>query len=101
MLSTVYFAVLDKSVPIYFWLFIWVLLSGGPEPTPQAYFERGALFYNAFTQQQHLLAKMGHSTGRRTLSVKSTLSDTSARTDLPSRSQVTFLSISAHRCTPG
>src|ERR1019366_4164305 len=36
-------------MPIYFLLSIWVLLSVGPEPTPQAYFERGALFYNALT----------------------------------------------------
>src|SRR5258708_6353459 len=28
----------------------WVLLSVGRQPTPQAYFERGALFYNALTQ---------------------------------------------------
>jgi hypothetical protein len=36
-------------MPIYFLLFIWVLLSVGPQPTPQDYFERGALFYNALT----------------------------------------------------
>jgi hypothetical protein len=30
-------------------LSIWVLLSVGHEPTPQAYFEGGALFYNALT----------------------------------------------------
>jgi|ERR1700722_2300358 len=36
-------------MPIYFLLSIWVLLSVGREPTPQAYFERGALFYNALT----------------------------------------------------
>src|ERR1019366_9589803 len=36
-------------MPIYFLLSIWVLLSVGSEPTPQAYFERGALFYNALT----------------------------------------------------
>jgi hypothetical protein len=39
-------------MPIYFLLSIWVLLSVlsvGPEPKPQAYFERGALFYNALT----------------------------------------------------
>jgi hypothetical protein len=36
-------------MPIYFLLSIWVLLSVGPQPTPQAYFERGALFYNALT----------------------------------------------------
>ena len=27
-----------------------MLLSVGSEPTPQAYFERGALFYNALTE---------------------------------------------------
>src|ERR1035437_7867519 len=36
-------------MPIYFLLSIWVFLSVGREPTPQAYFERGALFYNALT----------------------------------------------------
>src|ERR1019366_4912042 len=36
-------------MPIYFLLSIWVLLSVGREPTPQAYAERGALFYNALT----------------------------------------------------
>src|SRR5665213_2741203 len=36
-------------MPIYFLLSTWVLLSVGREPTPQAYFERGALFYNALT----------------------------------------------------
>jgi hypothetical protein len=39
-------------MPIYFLLSIWVLLSVGHEPTPQAYFERGALFYNALTIAQ-------------------------------------------------
>jgi hypothetical protein len=33
-------------MPIYFSLFIGVLLSVGREPTPQAYFERGALWYS-------------------------------------------------------
>src|ERR1700692_4147931 len=37
------------SMPIYFLLSIWVLLSVGSEPTPPAYAERGALFYNALT----------------------------------------------------
>ena len=36
-------------MPIYFLLSIWVLLSVGREPTPQAYFVRGAFFYNALT----------------------------------------------------
>jgi hypothetical protein len=36
-------------MPIYFLLSKRVLLSVGREPTPQAYFERGALFYNALT----------------------------------------------------
>src|SRR5580692_1062258 len=40
-------------MPIYFPLSIWVLLSVGSEPTPQAYFERGALFYNALTVSMH------------------------------------------------
>src|ERR1022692_3887859 len=40
-------------MPIYFLLSIWVLLSVGHEPTPQAYFERGALFYNALTAGGH------------------------------------------------
>jgi len=39
-------------MPIYFLLSIWVLLSVGSEPTPQAYFERGALFYNALTSRR-------------------------------------------------
>jgi NAD(P)-dependent dehydrogenase (short-subunit alcohol dehydrogenase family) len=38
------------SMPIYFLLSIWVLLSVGSEPTPPAYAERGALFYNALTK---------------------------------------------------
>src|ERR1019366_8536433 len=37
-------------MPIYFLLSIWVLLSVGREPTPQAYAERGALFYNSLTR---------------------------------------------------
>src|SRR5580700_11319315 len=37
-------------MPIYFLLSKRVLLSVGREPTLQAYFERGALFYNALTQ---------------------------------------------------
>src|SRR6202795_2964844 len=45
------------SMPIYFLLSIWVLLSVGPEPTPQAYFERGALFYNALTAGANRFAK--------------------------------------------
>jgi hypothetical protein len=47
-------------MPIYFLLSTWVLLSVGREPTPQAYSERGALFYNALTDQPHLLAPTGH-----------------------------------------
>src|ERR1700674_2303385 len=40
------------SMPIYFLLSIWVLLSVGSEPTPPAYAERGALFYNALTGER-------------------------------------------------
>src|SRR5580704_1303997 len=47
------------SMPIYFLLSIWVLLSVGREPTPQAYFERGALFYNALTR-----LRVNEATGR-------------------------------------
>src|SRR6202051_5184021 len=46
------------SIPIYFLLSIWVLLSVGSEPTPPAYAERGALFYNALTAQRDFQAKM-------------------------------------------
>jgi hypothetical protein len=35
-----------------------VLLSVGSEPTPQAYAERGALFYNALTESVRLLANV-------------------------------------------
>src|SRR5580700_9781610 len=38
-------------MPIYFLLSKRVLLSVGREPTLQAYFERGALFYNALTNR--------------------------------------------------
>src|SRR5450755_1969331 len=48
------------SMPIYFLLSIWVLLSVGSEPTPPAYAERGALFYNALTTQCDFRAKTGH-----------------------------------------
>src|ERR1017187_3421131 len=41
----------------------WVLLSVGHEPTPQAYLKGTPFFYNALTEQRHLLAKWGH-TGR-------------------------------------
>ena len=34
----------------------WVPLSVGPEPTPQIYSERGALFYNALTAEQLVAA---------------------------------------------
>jgi hypothetical protein len=40
-------------MPIYFLLSTWVLLSVGREPTPTAYAERGALFYNALTLSSH------------------------------------------------
>jgi hypothetical protein len=45
-------------MPIYFLLSIWVLLSVGHEPTPQAYFERGALFYNALTPDFNVNAQL-------------------------------------------
>jgi hypothetical protein len=50
-------------MPIYFLLSTWVLLSVGREPTPTAYAERGALFYNALTTQWYLLAQTGHIAG--------------------------------------
>src|ERR1035437_1790145 len=48
-------------MPIYFLLSIWVLLSVGSEPTPQAYFERGALFYNALTAGKPVPLEMASS----------------------------------------
>src|ERR1700688_498189 len=49
------------SMPIYYLLSIWVLLSVGSEPTPPAYAERGALFYNALTGER---GKTGHTAER-------------------------------------
>ena len=52
-------------MPIYFLLSIWVLLSVGSEPTPQAYFERGALFYNALTAGKDAPREMANTRGKR------------------------------------
>src|ERR1019366_9036216 len=52
-------------MPIYFLLSIWVLLSVGSEPTPQAYFERRALFYNALTADKPEPLKMANSCEKR------------------------------------
>src|SRR6266568_2733893 len=51
-------------MPIYFLLSIWVLLSVGPKPTPQAYFERGALFYNALTAGGGHVREVANSRGK-------------------------------------
>src|ERR1700674_4989252 len=51
-------------MPIYFLLSIGVLLSVGSEPTPQAYFGRGALFYNALTVSPSALAASNARTSR-------------------------------------
>src|ERR1700692_673402 len=51
------------SMPIYFLLSIWVLLSVGSEPTPPAYAERGALFYNALTGERGIVVDRTHSGG--------------------------------------
>src|ERR1022692_707159 len=54
-LTAIEMLALCTSMPIYFLLSTWVLLSVGSEPTLPAYAERGALFHNALTLLKMLL----------------------------------------------
>src|ERR1700720_1773392 len=92
-------------MPIYFLLSIWVLLSVGPKPTPQAYFERGSLFYNAVTDSvcsapcAHFTGeqRLGWTTDRFCLRAKPSSRRKSNRFGRRIYSEVAFVAISSQR----